>query len=152
MSATAIIIADAIVDALESSVLPIAFTVERWYVPLRDLTDLFDAGLILSVVPMTIGGNLIDRAGHYLESYETAIGIQQVIGSGPMTNAEIKAACDPLMDFVEQVTEIFEAKKLPTLPSAMCFNFRIDPSYSPQHIDERRVFTSVVTLTHRIGQ
>lgn len=151
MASTAIIIADAVVSALIAGPLPLPFTVERWYVPARRYQDLHNLGLVLSVVPMTIGGQILDRAGHYMEVYETAIGVQKLIGMGPMTNADIKDECDPLMDFVEQITEIFESEKLPDLPIAVCTNYRVDPSYSPQFIDERKIFISVVTLTHKIG-
>lgn len=151
MGSTAIIIADAVVSALENSSLSLPFTVERWYVPTRRYEDLVDLGLVLSVVPLTIGGQILNRAGRYLEVYETSIGVQQIIGIGPMTNDEIKVICDPLMDFVEQITEVFEFEKLPDLPIAVCTNWRLNPSYSPEFLHERRVFVSVITLTHKIG-
>ncbi len=152
MASTAVTIADAVVDRLNAGPLPLPCTVERWYVPVRDLKDLIDEGLVLSVVPVTIEGTVLDRAGHYMEVYGVAVGIQQVIGQGVMTNDQIKAAVDPLMDFAEQITELFELETIGTNPPVTCTGYTNDPIYSPHHLDEKRVFTSVLIFTFKTGR
>lgn len=142
-------IADAVVTTLLGATLSLPFTAERTYVPIRDLKDLTE--LTLSVVPVTIEGALQTRGGRYMEVYGIAIGIQQTIGKGAMTDDQIKAACDPLMTFAEQVVNLFAAQVLAGMEPTTCTQHKNEPIFSPEHLDDRRVFTSVVTLTYKRG-
>jgi len=150
ITATVCDIADAMLDALNGTVLSLDFTADRWYVPIRDLRDL--TGLTLSVVPMTTAGTQLDRGGHYMDEYEVAIGIQQVIGQGMMTNAQIKTATDPLMAFAEQIVKLFRNYTLDRDPVAKCVGYVHDPIFAPQHVDEMRLYTSVITLKWKLGR
>ncbi len=151
--ATIIDIADAVVTDLNGATLGMMFTAERWYVPIRDLKDLTnEPNPTISVVPITIAGTLLARGGQYMEQYDIGIGIQKSIGSGAMKPSEIISACDPLMTFCEEIMDFFAAKALLSYPSAMCTQHKLEPIYSPQHLDERRAFTSVLTLTFKRGK
>jgi hypothetical protein len=151
--ATVIDIADAIVTDLNAGSFLFPFTAERWYVPIRDLKDLTnETQPTISVVPLTVAGTLLSRGGQFMEQYDVGIGIQKSIGGGQMTPAQIIAACDPLMTFCEQLMNFFAAKALLSYPSAVCTQHKLEPIYSPQHLDERRVFTSVLTLTFKRGK
>ena len=151
--ATVIDIADAVVTDLNGTTFSQTFTAERWYVPIRDLKDLTnETEPTISVVPLTIEGTLLTRGGAFMEQYQIGIGIQKSIGKGQMSNQDIIAATDPMMTFSEELMNFFAAKALLSFPSAFCTQHKLEPIYSPQHLDERRVFTSVLTLTLKRGK
>ena len=70
------------------------FEAERHYVPVHEIKALVD--LTVSVVPRTLDGALLDRAGRNLFTFVIDVGIQRTIGRGAMSLDEIKAAADPL--------------------------------------------------------
>jgi hypothetical protein len=152
-SAAILNIADAVVAILNDAALNSQFSqffiAERFYVPVHKLPEL--TTLQVTVVPMTIGGELLSRGGQYLETHTISIGVQQQIGQGAMTNDEIKAACDPLVFLCQEIISLFAAKPLTGYSRAMCTWHDWKPVFSPEHLDERRVFTGVVTLTYKVG-
>lgn len=151
--ATVIDIADAIVADLNAGSFSMSFTAERWYVPIRDLKDLTnETQPTISVVPLTILGTLLTRGGAYMEQYDIAVGIQKSIGKGQMANTDIIAVCDPLMTFCEQIMNFFAAKALLSYPTAFCTQHKLEPIYSPEMLDEKRLFTSILTLTFKRGK
>lgn len=150
MSAVIISIAEAVKDALNGASLSLAFTAERVYVPIHEMRDL--AGLKVSVVPATLEGRLIDRSGRNLYDYAIHVGIQKSIGQGAMSYADINSAADPLMGLCEEIADIFDGKALNSTPVARCVDTKNEPIYSPLHIDEKRVFTSLITLVFRLGR
>jgi hypothetical protein len=159
-SAAILNIADAVVEVLNapSPPLPQTFTAERFYVPIHSLKEMSMAlqaypvtdALKVVVVPTTVGGELLDLAGHYMETFTVAIGVQQVIGIGPMTNAGIKAACDPLVFLCQQIIAQFAAKLLTGFSRARCTDHEWH-LFVPADLDEKKLFTSVVTLTYKVG-
>jgi len=150
MPAVVIAIADAVAAVLNAAELNQPFTAVRRYVPVRDLKDL--ATLAVTVVPATLAGTLLDRAGHNLYTYTIDVGIQKSIGSGEMTSDQINNACDPLMLFAEQAADLFDGKSLAGYPQARCIDVKNVPIFAPNHLDEMRVFTSVLSLTFRLGR
>lgn len=151
MASTAIILADSIVATLNSTALSLPFVAERWYVPIRDYTQDLTT-LTVSVVPVTIDGQLLNRAFQYMEQYGISLGIQQSIGQGAMTNTQIIAITDPLMAFVEEVTVLLVGSIVATEPYARCIGYKNDPIYVPQHLDEKRIFTSILNLSIKLGR
>ena len=151
--ATILIMADTVVSVLNGATLSFPFTAERWYVPVRDLKDM--AGMnepLVSVVPTKIDGEILNRAGAYMETYLVAVGVQMVIGQGAMTNAQILAATDPLMYLVEEIVDLLVVTTIPSDPLAKCTDYTNEPIYAPAHLDEKRLFTSVLTFTFKLGR
>lgn len=148
-------IADAVTTELNESdnnwSLP--FTAERVYVPLHDLRQL--TTLTVSVVPKSLKPVLLNRRGDNLYDYLIDIGIQQVIGTGPMTDAEIVAASDPIMGLAQEITDEFFLELLPIPymdPLPRCIDAENEPIYHAPDIDEKRLFTTIVTLNFRLGR
>jgi len=150
MAAVVLDIADAVVTALNAASLSQSFTAERAYVPIHELQDLAD--LKVSVVAASLSGTMLDRALLYLFDYVIDIGIQKTIGLGGMTDAEINTAADPLTILVQEILDLFRGTPLTAYPQARCVAVENRPIYVPLHIDEKRVFTSVVSLTFRLGR
>lgn len=150
MAATILAIADAVTEALNAASLSLAFTATRVYVPTYLQDDLQD--LKVQVVPAMLNGKIIDRGGRNLFDYKIYVGVQKIIGSGPMTDDEINAICDPLMQLAEEIGDVFDGLPLAGPPAARCTDAANKPIFSPEHIDEQRLFTSLVTLTFRLAQ
>lgn len=145
MSAAIVDIADAVVAVLNGASLSQSFTAVRYYVPVHDLRDLVD--LTVSVVPASLTSAILTRSNLASTDYVIHIGIQKVIGQGPMTNAQALAAVDPLMQLVQEISDLFNGKPLVGYTAADCMSVENDPIYAPQHMDQQRVFTSVLALT-----
>ena len=150
MAAVIVSIADAVTDALNGASLSQTFTARRVYVPVHTLRDL--SCLTVSVVPATLEGTLLERSGRNLFSYDIHVGVQKVIGQGQMSDDEINEACDPLMLLAQEIGDLFDGGLLASAPQARCVDVKNVPIYSPQDIDEKRVFLSLVTLTFRLGR
>lgn len=148
MSAVIVDLADAVVDKLNAASLSQLFTAERTYVPVHGLEQLSD--LKVSVVPTGLTATTLERSTANLYEYVIDIGIQRGIGRGSMTPAEINAACDPLMLLAQEIVDLFSDKRLSTYTDAFCSDFTNTPIFHPPHIDEHRVFTSVVSLTFKL--
>lgn len=155
MAAVILQIADAVTTELNEgdNNWSLPFIARRVYVPLRDLKDMID--LTVSVVPKSLKPVLLNRAGANLYDYLIDIGIQQVIGVGPMTDAEIVAASDPIMSLAEEITSAFFLELLPIpymQPLPRCIDAENQPIFHAPDIDEKRLFTTIVTLNFRLGR
>ena len=142
MSAVIVEIAEAVVAAIEAATLSQPATVKRAYVPVHELTDLVD--LAVTVVPTSIGVTPLTRHSDDHE-YTVDIGVQKRC-TPDTTDA------DPLMLLVEEIIDLFRGKTLTGYTAAKCLRVANDPIYVPAHLDEERVFTSVVTLTFRVAR
>ena len=142
MSAVIVEIAEAVVAAIEAATLSQPATVERAYVPVHELTDLVD--LAVTVVPTSIGVTPLTRHSDDHE-YTVDIGVQKRC-TPDTTDA------DPLMLLVEEIIDLFRGKTLTGYTAAKCLRVANDPIYVPAHLDDERVFTSVVTLTFRVAR
>lgn len=145
-------IADAVVTALNNATLSQTFTAERSYVPLHELKDLAD--LKVTVVPTGLTLSSLTRAGLSLYDYVIDIGVQKSLGSGAMTNAQIVAAADPYMRLSQEIVDLFNSERIqiPYGPSVNCITVTNTPIFAAKHIDEMRLFTSVISLTFRLGR
>ena len=72
------------------------------------------------------------------------VAIQQKLGN------ELNATLDPLLALAEEIGELFRAKRLDTFPLAACIKTEFKTIYAPEHIENLRTFTSVLTLTFRV--
>ena len=140
-TSTIIRVADAVVSELNGGTFSQKFTAARFYRPIFDLKDMSD--LHVSVVPK---GIKIGRADRYsnMEDLAIDIAIQQKFETGD--NAEL----DALMALTQEIADFFCLRRLAAYPSAIWIGTENVPVYAPDHLEELRQFTSVLTLTFRV--
>lgn len=112
----------------------------RYYQPRFDLKEMDD--LHVSVVPRSILEKQLSRA---LTSYDCGIdvGIQQ---RSPMDQATL----DGLTLLVAEIADRLRTVPLTALPDARLMALNNEPVFAPDHLDELRQFTSVLSLTYRV--
>ena len=134
-----IAIADAIVAALNGHSFSQPFMAQRCYVPTFDLKDM--KNLHVTVVPrgveMTNASRLAVQSGVQID-----IAIQQKL---PADTAGDSAAIDDLMGLVEEIADFIRATS--HFGDAAWVKMANTPIYSPEHLEQLRQFTSVLTLT-----
>lgn len=137
-------IADAVVTELNgapSGTFAQAFTAARHYRPQFDLAEL--KTVRVSVVPKAIGiTSLMRNANQHDVSIDVAV--QRKVN--PADAAEL----DGLMLLTEQIADFFRLRRLSALPEALWTKTDNVPVYSPEHLETKQVFTSVLTLTFRV--
>lgn len=144
MPATVIAIADAVTAVINDGSFAQTFTAERAYVPVHELTELVD--LKVTVVPASLSAALLTRGSAHLFDYVIDVGIQQ-------KKEPTVANLDPLMLLVERIVDLFRGKPLAVgSATAHCTLAENRLIFAPDHLDEKRVFTSVVSLTFRMGR
>jgi hypothetical protein len=139
--ATILDIADAVVDDLNAGSFSLPFTATRAYVPRFDLPDMAD--LRVTVVPKGLAIATASRADHQ-HDYRVDVGVQQKFEEGDA------AELDPLMGLVEEIADMFRGAALETDPAAVCVAVENGPIYAQEHMREKRLFTSILTLTFRV--
>lgn len=145
-NSTVVTLADAVVTTLNMATLSQSFTAERCFVPVTEIRDLVDLRVL--VVPTSKTDTVLSRAPNVGLEYVIDVGIQKVIGHGTMTNAEINTATDPLVALAEEIAALFEGQSLAD-GLARCTNVKHTMIYSPDHLDTKRVFFSVLSLTFK---
>jgi hypothetical protein len=156
MAAIVIEIADAVTALLNEATLSQSFTAERSYVPVHELEDLVDTGILaVTVVPAGLTGNLIDRSPRSMYDYVIDVGIQKALPIGALTESQRNAFVDPLMLLAQEVVDLFNGAVL-TIPydtiRPRCVDVKNIPAFSPHHMDEEGVFTSLITLNFKLGR
>ena len=142
-------IADAVAAELTAAppeTFNLPFTPAKRLLPNFDLTEL--AELRVSIVPRAIDSTGASRslAQH---DVQVDIGIQQKLPAG---GGEPEATIAPLLELVERIATYLQRRRLATLPSAVWVRTANEPIYAPEHLVEKRVFTSVLSLTYRVLQ
>jgi hypothetical protein len=134
-------IADAVVAELNGHTFSQSLTAVRYYRPVFDLGEM--QTLHVSVVPK---GVTIERADRSRNQYDFAIdvAVQKKFSSGDA------AELDPLMALVEEIADFFRLRRLAAYPDAVWVRTDNVPVYAPEHLEEFRQFTSVLTLTFRV--
>lgn len=133
-------IADAVTAELNAGGFAQPFTAERLYRPQFELTDMDT--LHVTVVPQGVS---IEPAGRNLNQYDYRIDV----AVQKRFSEDDAAQLDPLMQLVEAIVDYFRFKRLET-PEAAWVKTENVPIYSPEHMEQLRQFTSVVTLTYRM--
>lgn len=140
-------LADAVVALLnDSEVLPDGVAAQRHYVPTFELKDMDT--LHVSVVPRGVAIQPLGRTT-FQQDVQIDIGIQQRF---PATPGSEDSQIDALMGQVEQIANALRGKRLPDLPGAIWIRTQNEPIYLPEHLEQLRQFTSVLTLTYRVTQ
>ncbi len=134
-------IADAVAAELNAGSFGQEFTAERHYRPVFDLPEM--GTLHVTVVPQ---GMTIETAGRGRSQHDCRIDIavQKKFENGDADEL------DPLMALVEQIADHFRFKRLEGLPDAVWVKTENAPIYAAEHMEQNRVFTSVLTLTFRV--
>ena len=134
-------IADAVVAEMNGHTFSQALTAVRYYRPVFDLAEM--SALHVSVVPR---GVTIERADRSRNQYDFAIdvAVQKKFEAGDA------AELDPLMSLVEEIADFFRLRRLTSYPDAIWVRTDNVPVYAPEHLEEFRQFTSVLTLTFRV--
>lgn len=137
----AIDIADAIVTELQNTGFSEPLTVSRRVLPEYELAEL--KNLTVTVVPKSVGITNITRES---SSYEFAvdIGIQQKIGKDTDTDVA------RLSGIVSELASFLNRRKLTAFPAAQFMKIANEPVYAPEHLCQKRLFTSIVTLTYKV--
>lgn len=139
----AIDIADAIVTELSSGSFSEPLAVSRRVLPEFELAEL--KGLTVTVVPKSIQIANITRQS---SSFEVAVdvGIQQKIGKD--TDADVTR----LSGVVSEIVMFLNRRKLPDMPTAVFVSISNEPVYAPEHLSEKRLFTSILTVHYKVIQ
>ena len=135
-------IADAVVTELNAATLSQPFTAHRFYLPLFDLGEMKD--LHVSVVPKSV---TVQPAGRTLLQHDYSIDVAVQKKAAPDDTSTI----DVLMVLVEEIAAFFKLRSLEGLPGTWVKTEHA-PVYSPEHMEQYRQFTSVITLTFRVIQ
>ena len=138
---TIIDIADAMVAELNAAAFSQAFQAQRHYRPVFDLAELKD--LHVTVVPKGIELQGASRSLTQMD-VQLDIGIQQKLVTGDA------AELDALMNLVEEIADFFRTHRLSNMPNVAWVRTENVPIYLPEHVDQLRQFTSVLTLTFRV--
>jgi len=120
---------------------PAGLNAERAYRPTFDLADMKD--LHVTVVPRGVELQGASRSMVQAD-VQIDIGVQRKLAAAD--NAEI----DALMALAEQIGDFFRTHRLAGAPDASWVRTENVPIYSPEHLDQLRQFTSVLTVTFRV--
>ena len=131
-------LADLLVAALNAETFSESFTAERRAIPRFNLEELKD--LTVTVVPRTLETTMLTRK-HDMHQIALDIAVQKKVESDD--NDEL----DSLLNLVQ---EIADAVNRTDLGGAKWIKTENDPIYAPDHLHEKRVFTSVLTLTYSV--
>lgn len=138
--ATVSAIASAVAAKMNATGFSREFEAEVVFRPIFDLRNL--KTLKVSVVPRAVS---FERASRNANSrlVQVDIGIQRKLTD--------ESDIEPLLELVEEITLCFGVgKRLPEYPEALCVEIENEPVYAPEHIEQYRQFTSVVTLTFEV--
>jgi len=138
---TIVQVADAVVASLNAGSFSQEFTAERRYRPTFELADL--ETLRVSVVPGSLEIINATRTANYFDC-SLDIGVQKRI------NLERPEQIDALMRLVEELVQHLWNHRLELMPEAVWLRIVNEPVVAAEHLDQQRVFTSVLTVTYRV--
>jgi len=138
---TLIAIADAVVASLNAGSFGQAFTAARHYQPVFDLPEMVD--LHVSVVPKGVEV-LASSRNQNQHDYAIDIGVQQKVADD--------TEADALMTLAEEIADHFRLGRVQVVGvgSVPVLKVATEPVFAPEHLTEKRLFTSIITLTFRV--
>ena len=136
-------VAESVVAELNAATFSLPVTATRSYLPRVELANL--KTLQITVVPSSL---VVATASRGQSQHDVAIDIavQQKLGS------EQNADLDPLLALAEEIAAHFRGRRLDSFPDALWVKSEFKPIFAPEHLDQLRTFTSVLTLTFRVIQ
>jgi hypothetical protein len=138
---TLIALADAIVARLQGGTFSVPCEIARGYRPVVELPDPTTAKV--TVVPKSLSISAATRAGGF---YDCAIDI----GVQCQVNADEYAELDALMKLVEELGDHLRGRQLDGCTAAVWLALENEPVFAPEHLEQHRQFTSVLTVTYRV--
>jgi len=136
-------VAEAVVAALNSATFSQPIAATRSYLPRVELTEL--KSLKVTVVPSSVSVVTLSR-GQTQRDVAIDVAVQKKLAH------EQNADLDPLLTLAEEIAEHFRDQRLDSFPDAAWVKTEFKPIYAPEHIEQLRTFTSVLTLTFRVIQ
>ncbi len=137
-------VADAIVAELNAATLSQPVNAVRAYLPQYKLSEM--QNLHVTVVPKSLVVAIPDRSRSQSD-YSFDVAVQKKFSTG--SNEEL----DALIDLVQEIVVHFRHKqRLDSFSNAMWMKTEVPVLYAPDHMDQLRQFTSVLTLTYRVIQ
>ena len=134
-------IADAVVAELRTGQFAPAFVPVRRLLPVRELSELDE--LRVTIIPRAMESVPLARTTEK-RTYTIDIGVQQRVGQDVEHDAAV------VMGVAEEIAEFLRNKSLSEKKEASYVGHGIDPIYSPEHLEELRVATSVVTVRYTL--
>ncbi|HBT76489.1 MAG TPA: hypothetical protein DEB39_06095 [Planctomycetaceae bacterium] len=97
--------------------------------------------LRVSVVPRTLE---IDRVTRASSKYTVGIdiGIQKRISGTP------EETVAKMGELVDEIADFLKSQCLQKFPAAQCLGLTVDPLYSPEHLKQKRTFTSILSVKY----
>lgn len=140
----AVDIADALVTALNTNqgVFTTPFTAVRNLLPIYTTEDL--ASLKVTVLPASLDETVFSRAACQ-DDFVIHVGVQQRIAK----DTDIETALPTLIGLVTEIKDFLKMKNL-TSASACWVSTKIEPIYSREHLQQDKVFTSLLVVTYRV--
>jgi hypothetical protein len=138
---TIIDIAQAVVTSLNAGEFGQEFQAERKYQPVFELSEM--QTLHVTVVPKSVSISMASRNDGYFDC-AIDVGVQKRV------NVEDPDEIDALMDLVEQLADHLRQRRLDEQPEAVWLSIANEPVFAPEHLDQERTFTSVLTVTYRL--
>ena len=136
-------IADAVTDELNAGSFGQTFIAERLYRPEFDLAEF--KTLRVTVVPKGLSTSGLSR-GQNQYDVSVDVAVQKKL------TTEDDAEIDPLMSLVEELADFFRLRRLAGSPGAAWLKTENAPVYAPEHLETKKLFTSVLTFTFRLGR
>ena len=134
-------VAEAVITELNGATFSLPFTAVRSYLPRSELAEL--KTLKVTVVPSGLSVVTASR-GQTQQDVAIDVAVQQKLAG------EDNADLDPLLALAEEIAAHFRGKRLSSFSNAIWVKTEFKTIYAPDHIDQLRTFTSVVTLTFRV--
>jgi hypothetical protein len=135
-------LADAVVAALNAGKFSLAFTAQRLYRPFFDLPDM--STLHVTVVPDSV---VLTQHTRTTMANETKVDV----AVQKKYKTEDAAELDPLVALVEEIAEMFAQNRVLAELGAVLLKVEHAPVYSPEHMQDKRMLTSIITLTYRMA-
>lgn len=137
-------VADAIVAELNAATFSQPVNAVRAYLPQYKLTEM--QNLHVTVVPKGIVIANPDRCRSQSD-YSFDVAVQKKFSTG--SNEEL----DALIQLVQDIVLYFRhTQRLESFPNAIWMKTEVPVLYAPDHMEQLRQFTSVLTLTYRVVQ
>lgn len=133
-------IAQAVTDELNNGSFAVPLNATRHYLPVFELQEM--QSLHVTVVPRGVVSSVLDRS-RAQHDVQIDIAIQKKFAS------DAPDELDPLMDLVQQIADHFQMRSLPSV-GALWVKTENKPIYAPEHMQELRQFTSVLTISYRV--
>lgn len=142
-SSVAVDIAEAMLATLEGVEFSQEYTADRRYVVNWDVEEL--TGVEMSIVPQA---QLVTNQDRTRNSNEVSVDVGIQVKVDGITPEHV----DPYMVLAQEVMDHFSRRALPDLPAAKFMRVGSKVIFSPAHLDQKRTFTSVVTVTYRLAK